>query len=52
MLRANDADGKTVSLCYPLLVGNLATLALNAAAELGAPLVDRSIVFDAKKKGG
>ncbi len=49
VLRANDADGKTVSLCYPLLVGNLATLALNAAAELGAPQVDRNIVFDAKK---
>lgn len=52
MLRASDGDGNVVSLCYPLLVGNLATLALNAAAELGAPLVDRGIVFDAKKKGG
>lgn len=52
VLRASDGDGNVVSLCYPLLVGNLATLALNAAAELGAPLVDRGIVFDAKKKGG
>ena len=52
VLRASDGDGNVVSLCYPLLVGNLATLALNGAAELGAPLVDRSIVFDAKKKGG
>lgn len=52
VLRASDGDGNVVSLCYPLLVGNLATLALNGAAELGAPLVDRGIVFDAKKKGG
>ncbi len=51
VLRASDADGNTVSLCYPLLVGNLVTLALNGAAELGAPQIDRGIVLDAKKKG-
>ena len=51
VLRASDGDGNTVSLCYPLLVGNLVTLALNGAAELGAPQIDRSIVLDAKKKG-
>uniref|UniRef100_UPI002636AE1A ExeA family protein n=1 Tax=Aquabacterium sp. TaxID=1872578 RepID=UPI002636AE1A len=33
VLRASDGDGNVVSLCYPLLVGNLATLALNGAAE-------------------
>lgn len=52
VLRASAADGNTVSLCYPLLVGNLITSALNAAAELGAPKIDRGIVLDAKKKGG
>ena len=51
VLRASDGDGNTVSLCYPLLVGNLVTLALNGAAELGAPQIDRGIVLDAKKKG-
>ncbi len=52
VLKASDGDGNAVSLCYPLLVGNLITLSLNTAAELGAPKVDRGIVFDAKKKGG
>lgn len=50
VLKASDADGHVVSLCYPQLVGNLITAALNGAAELGAPKVDRSIVLDAKKK--
>lgn len=52
VLKASDGDGNAVSLCYPLLVGNLITMSLNTAAELGAPKVDRGIVFDAKKKGG
>jgi type II secretory pathway predicted ATPase ExeA len=51
VLKASCGDGSTVSLCYPLLVGNLITAALNGAAELGAPKVDRGIVLDAKKKG-
>lgn len=50
VLKAIDSSGNAVSMCYPLLVGNLITSALNIAAELGAPRVDRGIVFDAKKK--
>lgn len=45
-----SADQKPVSMCYPLLVGNLATRAMNIAAELGAPKVDARIVADAKKR--
>lgn len=50
-LKASDGDGNAVSLCYPLLVGNLITRALNVAAELTAPRIDRGIVLDAKKEG-
>lgn len=41
-----DAGGRsrTVSLCYPLAVNNLLTAALNTAAELGAPIVNRDVV--------
>jgi type II secretory pathway predicted ATPase ExeA len=39
-----DGQRKAVSLCYPLAVNNLMTSALNAAAELGAPLVTRELV--------
>lgn len=45
-----SADKKPVSMCYPLLVGNLVTRAMNIAAELGAPKVDARIVADAKKR--
>jgi type II secretory pathway predicted ATPase ExeA/DNA-binding XRE family transcriptional regulator len=40
------SGGKTraTSLLYPLAVNNLATAALNTAAELGAPLVNRDVV--------
>lgn len=34
----------SISLLYPLAVNNLMTAALNLAAELGAPLVDRNVV--------
>jgi type II secretory pathway predicted ATPase ExeA len=34
----------TVSMCYPLAVGNLITRALNKAAELGVPVVNRDVV--------
>lgn len=33
-----------ISLLYPLAVNNLLTAALNLAAELGAPVVDRNVV--------
>jgi type II secretory pathway predicted ATPase ExeA len=40
------AGGKTraTSLLYPLAVNNLFTAALNTAAELGAPIVNRDVV--------
>ena len=40
------AGGKTraASLLYPLAVNNLVTAALNTAAELGAPIVNRDVV--------
>ena len=34
------------SLLYPLAVGNLLTGALNAAAELGAEVVDHDLVME------
>lgn len=46
-LTIKRSAGKTLSamsLCYPLVVNNLMTAALNAAAELGAPKVDAAIV--------
>lgn len=39
-------DGKKkVSMCYPLVVHNLITKALNEAAELGAPRLTRAMIF-------
>lgn len=35
---------QTVSMCYPLVVNNLVTRALNHAAEVGAPKVTADIV--------
>lgn len=35
---------RTTSLLYPLAVNNLVTAALNQAAELGAPIVNRDVV--------
>lgn len=35
---------ETVSLLYPLMVGNLMTAALNVAAEIGSPLVTADVV--------
>lgn len=33
-----------VSLCYPLAVNNMLTRALNAAADIGAPVVTRDVI--------
>lgn len=41
-----NGNGKTVrSLLYPLAVGNLITGAMNAAAEIGAPVIDRNVIM-------
>lgn len=37
-------SGGAVSMCYPLAVNNMITRALNAAAELGVPLVSRDVI--------
>jgi type II secretory pathway predicted ATPase ExeA len=37
-------DGGAVSLCYPLAVNNLLVRAMNAAAELGVPVVNADVV--------
>ena len=36
--------GARVSICYPLAVNNLLTRALNKAAEIGMPVVNRDLV--------
>jgi type II secretory pathway predicted ATPase ExeA len=33
-----------ISLCYPLVVGNVMVAAMNLAAEVGAPIVDSGII--------
>ncbi|MFN0185836.1 MAG: ExeA family protein [Aquabacterium sp.] len=38
------AQARAVSLLYPLAVNNLVTAALNTAAELGVPVVNRDVV--------
>jgi type II secretory pathway predicted ATPase ExeA len=38
------AQGSPISLLYPLNVNNWMTAALNAAAEIGAPRIDRDVV--------
>lgn len=45
-IKRQGAGGKTqaVSLAYPLAVNNLITAALNAAAEIGAPIVTKDVV--------
>lgn len=50
-LLTGTRDGQAIPMSYPLLVGNLLTLAMNKAAEVGAPLVDAAIVADAKRRG-
>ena len=37
-------SGGAVSMCYPLAVNNMVTRCLNAAAELGVPLVTKEVV--------
>jgi type II secretory pathway predicted ATPase ExeA len=37
-------SGGVVSMCYPLAVNNMVTRCLNAAAELGVPLVTKDVV--------
>lgn len=37
-------SGGAVSMCYPLAVNNMVTRCLNAAAELGVPLVTKDVV--------
>lgn len=39
-------QGKTLSMLYPLVVNNLATLALNAAARMGVPTVSADVVAE------
>jgi type II secretory pathway predicted ATPase ExeA len=36
--------GSAVSMCYPLVVNNLVTKALNEAAAIGVPLVTRDVI--------
>lgn len=43
-LRTRDGRGGAVSMCYPLAVNNMLTRALNAAAELGVPVVTKDVV--------
>jgi type II secretory pathway predicted ATPase ExeA len=45
-VRREGAGGKSkaTSLMYPLCVNNLVTAALNQAADLGVPVVDRNVV--------
>lgn len=45
-LTQTNGNGKIErSLLYPLAVGNLITGAMNAAADIGAPVIDRSVIM-------
>ena len=37
-------SGGAMSMCYPLAVNNMVTRAMNSAAELGVPVVNRDVV--------
>lgn len=43
-LTVKGEGGARVSICYPLAVNNLLTRALNKAAEIGMPVVNRDLV--------
>lgn len=45
--RTGSSGRDTVSLLYPLTVGNLFTACLNLAADIGAPLVTANVVKEA-----
>lgn len=45
LTQANGNGKIERSLLYPLAVGNLITGAMNAAAELGAPVIDRHVIM-------
>ena len=45
LTQANSNGKIERSLLYPLAVGNLITGAMNAAAELGAPVIDRHVIM-------
>lgn len=45
LTQANSNGKIERSLLYPLAVGNLITGAMNAAAELGAPIIDRHVIM-------
>lgn len=44
LMSKGDSDGAPISLLYPLNVNNWMIAALNTAADLGAPLVDRDVL--------
>lgn len=43
-LISTRAPGRVLSLCYPLVINNLATRAMNLAADTGVPVVDADVV--------
>lgn len=44
-LTRKDRDGSAkISMCYPLVVNNLVTKALNEAAAIGVPLVTKNVI--------
>ncbi|RSO80072.1 ExeA family protein [Acinetobacter ursingii] len=45
LTQANSNGKIERSLLYPLAVGNLITGAMNAAADIGAPVIDRSVIM-------
>lgn len=44
LTRKDRGSGTAISMCYPLVVNNLVTKALNEAAAIGVPLVTRDVV--------
>jgi type II secretory pathway predicted ATPase ExeA len=44
LTKRDRASGAVVSMCYPLAVNNMMTKALNAAAELGLPVINAELV--------
>ncbi|MBI1397037.1 MAG: AAA family ATPase [Betaproteobacteria bacterium] len=43
-LTQTRTPGRTLSLCYPLVINNLVTRAMNMAADLGVPVVDEDVI--------
>jgi type II secretory pathway predicted ATPase ExeA len=44
LTRKDRGSGTAISMCYPLVVNNLLTKALNEAAVLGVPRVTRDVI--------